>query len=232
MKNEPEYNLESFVERSNIYKEDGFIVNAFAVNQEIGKVAVLRRHDKKNATETKGLCKIEFYSTIDMPKMFFEKSVVIQETLVEGIAWIGDTILACVCLDGSRHQISATPFWCVAPFTGNEVVAGTDSGNVFLLKYIENQENKIVAGTDSGNVFLLKYVENQENKSGDIIVVKQFSVGTDQRSLAITASGKLGIIAVGCLDKVYIINAIDGKSLSIQMQREHRRATIAWSLLF
>uniref|UniRef100_A0A914QI85 Uncharacterized protein n=1 Tax=Panagrolaimus davidi TaxID=227884 RepID=A0A914QI85_9BILA len=222
MKKEPEYNLESFVERSNIYKEDGFIVNAFTVNKEIGKLVVLRRHDKKNATETKGLCKIEFYSTIDMPKMFFEKSVVIQETLVEGISWIGTTALACVCLDGSvitlspfsttkkRHQISATPFWCVARLSANEIVAGTDSGNVFLLKYVENQ----------GNEF------------GDIIVGKQFSVGTDQRSLAISASEKLGLVAVGCLDKVYIINSVDGKSVTIQMQREHRRATIAWSLIF
>lgn len=47
MKKELEYNLEALVERSNIYKEDGFIVNSFAVNSKIGKVAVLRRHDKK-----------------------------------------------------------------------------------------------------------------------------------------------------------------------------------------
>lgn len=88
----------------------------------------------------------------------------------------------------------------------------------------------MVAGTDSGNVFLLK----QEQEGDDVIVKKQFSVGTDQRSLTIAASGKLGLIAVGCLDKVYIINANapDGKSITIQMQREHRRATIAWSLLF
>ena len=38
---------EVFVEESYLLKEDGFTVNEFAVNEEIGKVAVLRRLDNK-----------------------------------------------------------------------------------------------------------------------------------------------------------------------------------------
>lgn len=40
-------NLEGVVEESYLLREDGFTVHEFAVNEDIGKVAVLRRLDKK-----------------------------------------------------------------------------------------------------------------------------------------------------------------------------------------
>lgn len=46
-KKKRQIDYEGIVERSNIYKEDGFVVNAFAANEIIGKLAILRRHDKK-----------------------------------------------------------------------------------------------------------------------------------------------------------------------------------------
>lgn len=54
----------------------------------------------------RGLSKIEFYTYIDMPKLFLDKTVFIHDTLVESISWIGKYTLACSCLDGSITVLS------------------------------------------------------------------------------------------------------------------------------
>ncbi|KAE9554069.1 hypothetical protein FO519_002711 [Halicephalobus sp. NKZ332] len=217
---------ETFVEESYLLKEDGFTVNEFAINEEIGKIAVLRRLDNRNSQDVRGLCKVEFYTYIDMPRLFLDKSVFIQETLVESISWIGTSTLACSCLDGSvivlspfttlkkRFQLSATPFWCSTRISKDEIAAGTDSGTIYLIKG--------------------KKLDEKDEENTELVISRRFEVGTDQRPMAIAASKNGERIAVGCLDKVFIIDATSGgnKVLPIQLPREKRRATIAWSLLF
>uniref|UniRef100_A0A7E4VVD4 WD_REPEATS_REGION domain-containing protein n=1 Tax=Panagrellus redivivus TaxID=6233 RepID=A0A7E4VVD4_PANRE len=223
--NTPTHDLS--VEQSFLLQEDGFTVKGFAVNNKIGKVAVLRRHDRKSAPQTIGLSKIEFYTTVDMPRIYLEKFVYIQSTLVEAIAWIGTSTLACVCIDGSvvalspfstlkkRYQVSPTPFWCGAQYSATEVVAGTDSGNVFFIKQKEP-------------------VDGEEAESGELYISRRFNVGSDERPMAIAASESLKTVAVGCLDRVFILDVSGAtvKPTFIQLQREGHRATIAFSLLF
>uniref|UniRef100_A0AC34Q7I4 Uncharacterized protein n=1 Tax=Panagrolaimus sp. JU765 TaxID=591449 RepID=A0AC34Q7I4_9BILA len=280
-------NIEGIVEESYLLREDGFTVHEFAVNEKIGKVAVLRRLDKKGTQDVRGLSKIEFYTFvdmprmfldkevyiqetlvesvatqdvrglskiefytfIDMPRMFLDKEVYIQETLVESVAWIGQSTLTCSCLDGSiialspfstfkkRFQISATPFWCSTTYSKDEIAAGTDSGTILMMKQNIIEKDEIAAGTDSGTILMMKQniIEKGNGQtSEELVVSRKFEVGTDQRPMAIAASKKMEKIAVGCLDKVFIIpvSATGGKVIPIQMPRENRRATIAWCLAF
>lgn len=78
--------------------------------------------------------------------------------------------------------------------------------------------------------------DNADEEEGDVELIhsRKFEIGIDQRPMAIAASKSSDKLAVGCLDKIFIIDASgDGSNiLSFQIPRENKRSTIAWSLLF
>ncbi|KHN84349.1 Cirhin, partial [Toxocara canis] len=103
-----------------------------------------------------------------------------------------------------RSQVCAAPIWCLATISVHSFCAGTDSGAVFFLDFIENQVN----------------------------VIKTVNIGFGCRVLSLVSDGS--VLAAGSLDAVHLIDVDSASIRhSLQLPRvEKRKPTVVWCVVF
>uniref|UniRef100_A0A915BQB7 Cirhin n=2 Tax=Parascaris univalens TaxID=6257 RepID=A0A915BQB7_PARUN len=202
------------VHRNALFEDEGLTIDNFAMNNREGILAIARRTDREGEKVSEAV--IEFWNVIGQP-IFHLKTIPLGVDGAQSLLWIEDSdSLLAAHMDGSitvhhthsprffKSQVCATPIWCLSAIATNSFCAGTDSGAVFFLNFVDDRLN----------------------------VVRTINIGFGSRVLSLASDGVL--LAVGSLDVINVIDAASTSiQRTLRLPRvEKRKPTVVWCLSF